>query len=177
MALIDIPRKKKIIINVILVVFMGLGYYLAIYESFGYRSVNFTLGLLILYISFFCIPFFWFKIDHTTLKGKAFFMTPMVILAIVLIFTMMNKKDSFIENEVNSHGVNTIAKVTGFEKDTGLRRKNTSYFATIQYVFEGKTIVQRIENDDHTHHMDEKISIRFSKNYPAMFLITDKIPE
>lgn len=84
MAAIKISTKNKIEIEFILAILSIVGYYLVIYKSFGYRSNNEVVGILMINFSVFILSLFYFNFTEATKNGKCLYIGFMVVLVIAL---------------------------------------------------------------------------------------------
>ena len=171
MTLINISKRKKIIVSIIAFFFIFLGYYLAVYKSFSYQSNNQTIGNVLMIISIIIFPMLWYDAGENPSVKSKIFLIPNVFIAIGIVIGVISLRDNYLKNEINNYGTKVIGKVSGFEIETH-RRGKTDY-ATFIYEFENKRFVQRIENYDNEYKLNQNLNIKISKRNPEMFEIIE----
>ena len=170
MSLIKISKRNKIAVSVIAIILIFVGYYLAIYKSFGYKSNNDTIGNVMMLISIGSFPMLWLNLLENSKGEKYQFVVPMVIVSMILIFVTMKKKEEYLEEEINNYGINANGNVIGFEIGKGRSR---THYATFKYEFENKQYIQRIENYDDEYKINQNLNLKISKKNPEMFKIIE----
>ena len=164
MTLINISKRKKLIVSIIAVFLIFLGYYLAVYKSFNYQSSNQTIGNVLMIISIIIFPMLWYDGgENPTSKSKKF-LIPNVIIAIGIIVGVISLRNNYLTNELNNYGTKVIGKVSGFEIET--QRSGKTDYATFKYEFENKHYLQRIENYDNEYKLNQNLNIKISKRNP-----------
>lgn len=165
MYLIDISKKKKQIFSIFSVIFIGVGYYLAVYQSFSYQSFNHNLGGIIILLGIFCLKIFWFR------WRKKWSHIILTIIAIATIIFIYFQRENFIDQEVNQNGVIVKAQIIGFEsnKNNLLSRRYRKY-ATFRYSFRDKIYIQRVECfDENECQLHQIFNIKISQKNPEIF--------
>jgi cell division protein FtsL len=170
MGLTNITKRNKIIIAAVLVVLAVIGYYLAVYQSFAYQSNNNTIGNGIISFSIIAIQMLWLNISDDS-KWRKFLSFSAVVVSLIVIFVItFNQQEQYLEEELQNYGVNSIGTVIGFEVETHRRSPDTQY-ATFNYRFENKVLIQRVENYDNEYSLNQKLNLKISKRHPEMFKI------
>jgi hypothetical protein len=170
MSLITISKKNKILVSLIAIFLIFIGYYLAVYKSFGYQSNNDTIGNVMILISIGIIPMLWLNINKNSKWKKYIYILPMVIIGIIIIIVTLAKKKKYLEEEINKYGKNAIGKVIGFEVGKGRSKR---HYVTFKYEFENKQYIQRIENYDDEYEINQNLNLKISKRNPEMFKLIE----
>ena len=168
MTLITISRKHKILVTAFAILLTGLGYYLAVYKSFGYRSKNYIIGDVMILISLGIIEMMWLDMDRYANKNT-FQVTVLTFIGIVTIMGTMMLKQNYLNSELNKNGFDTKATVVGFETDNSGR--TTRNYAQIQYEYNSNQIIQREEYFDDKYKMNQNLKVRISKSDPYLYRI------
>jgi hypothetical protein len=170
MALITISTNKKIIVSIILVPVIILGYYLAIYQSYRYQSANNTTGSSMVIISLIGYSMLWLNINYKSKKQSVPNIILTVVISIAIIITFMVLKSNYETEQIDKKPEHAIAHVTGFEIEKSLRGRESQY-ATIEYKYSDKVVVQRISDYDETYKIGDTLKVKFSGVYPEMFKV------
>lgn len=170
MAAIKISTKNKIEIEFILAILSIVGYYLVIYKSFGYRSNNEVVGILMINFSVFILSLFYFNFTEATKNGERLYIGFMVVLVITLTIIIQVNKRRYVENQLNKFGTNVTARVINFEVEHQRRRKRK--YVVFEYYFENKKYTQRIEDYDKKFQLQQALKIRISRKNPEMFSLS-----
>ena len=166
--MINISKKYKISIAIILISVIGLGYHLSVYNAYHYQSSNNTLGGLLIIISFIIYPLPWIDINKNKLR-KILFSITMTIIALVVIIQLTALRHKYEKTEIASNPAYAEARIVGFESSRLGRRSRKRNYATISYYFNNKEIIQRIEYHKPIYKRGQIIKVRFSSKYPEMF--------
>jgi hypothetical protein len=168
---------NKLIISILSVAGLVSGYFLSVYYSFGYKSGNYVIGLIIMFVSIMSFPKFRsLYTREVKIKAPVLIITLSLIgLTIVMFLLLMvvtyYTKQNYLRSELTKNGIKTTAVVTGFEYES-LKTSEIEY-ATIQYEYENNIITQRIEIYKNIYKIDQTIPIRFSSEHPEMFEIIE----
>ncbi|WOC52607.1 hypothetical protein BPO_1960 [Bergeyella porcorum] len=162
MYLINISKKSKYIFSIILVILIGVGYYISVYKSYKYQSNNDTIGGIFILLGLFFLYFFWFRWR----EKKSF-----ILLGVISIFTIIFlfiQRINYIDKELNKHGVIVKAVVIDFETDRYSRKKRE--YATFKYQFQNKVYIQRVEYfEKDEYRLHQWFDVKISKNKPEIF--------
>jgi hypothetical protein len=173
MNLNGLSRKTKVIVSALGVIAFVIGFYVSVFNSFGYQSNNEAIGLTCMLLSLLVYPILWPDLLLKIQWKASVLMKTLVItgggmvLVISFVFMIYYLRENYLQSELNKHGIQTTAIVTGFEYES--RRSGKVEYATIQYASGNKTITQRVTNYSGTYHINQKLSIYYSRNNPEMF--------
>lgn len=159
---------------------IGIGYYLFVYKSYGYKSWNdmiggtmAMLGVILALMTFVDSPYKsgWYEKKHL----KFYFLS--ILLGISSIYLMVSQRSSFYEKEAT---IPTFAEVIGKERVRGFGRRSGNrvrVYATIQYFDKGKEIIQRLSDYDDSYVVGHYVPIKYSENQPELFRIDYEFEE
>ena len=123
----------------------------AVFKSINHLNTRKSLSISI-------FPMLWINIAQNSKFKKYVYITPMVIISIILIIAIGIKKNYYLEEELNRNGINITGKVIGFE--TEHHRRSTTDYARFNYEFENKEYIQRIENYDQEYKLSQNLNLK-----------------
>ena len=168
MTLITISKKNKVLVSIVALLLTGLGYYLAVYKSFGYKSDHDIIGSVMIIVSLGIIEMMWLDVSNYSNKQTVHVAILTFIGLITIIGTMMLKQN-YVSSELSKNGIDATATVVGFEADKGGR--TTRKYAQIQYKCNNNQILQRVEYFDDKYKLNQDLKVRVSKSNPNLFEI------
>ncbi|MEO9257748.1 MAG: hypothetical protein ABI207_05160 [Crocinitomicaceae bacterium] len=156
---------------------MFFGFRLSVYNSFGYnQSYNYMFGAVLSIGSsaFFLIYVFDLADRLKNNSDSKVLAIPFAIIMILYLFVLDHYSDKYIHDELKSYGKYTVAKVIDFETVLALGRgSHNQHYATIEYYYGKKRIIQKVSNEDDEYEMNQSVKIIFSKEEPEMFMIIE----
>lgn len=170
MTLITISKRNKIIVSFFAVILVAVGYYLAVYESYGYGSKNDIYGGVMIMISIGIIEMMWLNMDRYANKNT-FQVALLTIIGVIVIFGTMMLRNNYVETELNKNGVFTTGTVVGFESEGSGRTAEN--FAQIKYSYNSNQVLQRVQYFDNKYELNQTLKIFVSKRNPDIFRIIE----
>jgi len=176
MNIASLSKAKRILLSVFALILLLPGYYLAVYQSFGYQSNNLEIGLTVIFISLLFISILWLNAkDYTNQKpnpAKLIFIivgAGMGVISIVLIVDYA--KENYLRHELYKNGIKTTAVVVDFEYET-IKSSEIAY-ATIKYKLGSQEVIQRFKTFNSRYSIGQTLPVNISTSNPEMFEIIE----
>jgi uncharacterized membrane protein len=169
---INISKNKRPIVTVVSTAIIFLGYYLAVYQSFGYQSNNGNFGRAIMILSMFSCAFLWVGVDYSKKWQVIRFVLVIVAILISVIILTLLQRDKYLESELMENGETISATIIGFETEEGRKNLKTNY-VTISYEYRAMRYRQRFIKHHDNFEMGQNLEITISKRNPEMFKLSE----
>ncbi len=169
-----LSKNWKIIWLLIQLLVLAVGYYLFVYNSYGYKSWNDLIGgtISVVAIIFILMSFIDSPNDHKWYEVKSLkFYIPSLLLALAIVYVLTFKRNEFYDQQAS---VSTLAEIIGKEQvQTFSRNKSNRIrtYATIRYFDNDQEIIQRISDYHGVYNVGQFVPIKYSENHPELFKI------
>ncbi len=175
-----LSKKWKTFWVIIQLTIVGVGYYLFVYKSYGYKSYNdliggmmVMLGIVLSLMAFIDSPYTSKWYEAKSLK----FYIPMIVLLLGAIFLLIANRNDFYEKEAT---IPTFAEVIRKQRVNFFSRKRGNRvrkYAIIRYFDQGQEVIQRISDEDNRFTVGDYIPIKYSMIRPELFRIENEFEE